>query len=242
MARLLAPRDVHAMITLRVDGIGKLNERRIKEAFSQFGNVGDCYIPMDLHTKGPRDFAFVRFRYREEAQAAVNGMHGGTIDGNKVTVEDSTQKHVFSQDTGYITNEALDSIPPKAEDFDSSMPDSHYNSLMLSKRDMDSCVTIRVRNLSLDTTEDELYEIFAMYGEIFDVKRAFNKGKMPLLPLEHAFVKMPNRKEAAAAIAAVEGVWLNGNQLHCEESKQLSYFSQNENRELPSALEEDPDP
>jgi RNA recognition motif-containing protein len=230
------------MITLRVDGIGKLNERRIKEAFSQFGNVGDCYIPMDLHTKGPRDFAFVRFRYREEAQAAVNGMHGGTIDGNKVTVEDSTQKHVFSQDTGYITNEALDSIPPKAEDFDSSMPDSHYNSLMLSKRDMDSCVTIRVRNLSLDTTEDELYEIFAMYGEIFDVKRAFNKGKMPLLPLEHAFVKMPNRKEAAAAIAAVEGVWLNGNQLHCEESKQLSYFSQNENRELPSALEEDPDP
>ena len=64
-------------------------------------------------------------------------------------------------------------------------------------------------------------------------------GKRAIMPLNYASI---GRLSQAAAIAAVEGVWLNGNQLHCEESKQLSYFSQNENRELPSALEEDPDP
>lgn len=57
----------------------------LKELFGEFGEVFDCYLPVDNETGGFRGFGFVTMD-REAAEAAINETDGCELDGRIIRV------------------------------------------------------------------------------------------------------------------------------------------------------------
>jgi len=78
-------------------------------------------------------------------------------------------------------------------------------------------MNIYIGNMSFDTTEDQLRQSFESFGEVSTVKIITDKydGK----PKGFAFVEMPTKKEADAAISGLNGQDLNGRELNVNEAK-----------------------
>eukprot|EP00929_Paragymnodinium_shiwhaense_P008515 TRINITY_DN112479_c0_g1_i1.p1 TRINITY_DN112479_c0_g1~~TRINITY_DN112479_c0_g1_i1.p1 ORF type:complete len:150 (+),score=28.74 TRINITY_DN112479_c0_g1_i1:143-592(+) len=91
MSRLAAP-DVSKLTSVKVDGVSpEPNEvvetkEELREKFAKYGEVGDVYIPRD------RNFAFVRFADRKDAEDSVTGMDGARIMGKVISVTLSQQQ------------------------------------------------------------------------------------------------------------------------------------------------------
>lgn len=78
-------------------------------------------------------------------------------------------------------------------------------------------MNIYIGNLAPDTTEDEVKEAFAAFGDVASVKiiRDGATGESR----GFGFAEMPNEDQAKAAIAAMEGKELKGNALHVEQGR-----------------------
>lgn len=63
-----------------------VDDVRLKEIFSQAGNVVSAQVIKDRETGRSRGFAFVEMSTEEEAQAAVNNLNGTDIEGRKIVV------------------------------------------------------------------------------------------------------------------------------------------------------------
>ena len=61
-------------------------EAQLREAFSAHGVVEEINLMMDRATGRPRGFGFVTMSTPEEAQAAIAGLSGKSIDGRDLTV------------------------------------------------------------------------------------------------------------------------------------------------------------
>ncbi|CAJ1446937.1 unnamed protein product [Effrenium voratum] len=83
--------DVNHMHSVKIDNITCNQDEvigvkeELREKFSKFGEIGDVYIPRD------RNFAFVRFFEKRDAQDAVDAMDGKDIMGQEVSVSLSMQ-------------------------------------------------------------------------------------------------------------------------------------------------------
>ena len=53
---------------------------RLKEIFAPFGEIVECYKPLD------KGFAFIKFTTEESAQKAIEGMNGKDVDGRAAIV------------------------------------------------------------------------------------------------------------------------------------------------------------
>jgi len=78
-------------------------------------------------------------------------------------------------------------------------------------------MNIYIGNLSFDTTEDQLREAFAGFGEASSVN--IIKDKYSGEPRGFAFVEMPTKDEAMAAITGLNDHELNGRALNVNEAK-----------------------
>ena len=76
---------------------------------------------------------------------------------------------------------------------------------------------IYVGNLSYNTMEDALRNLFAEHGEVEEVHVPTDRDSGR--PRGFAFVTMPNQNEAQAAIAAVNGQELDGRVLNVNEAR-----------------------
>jgi cold-inducible RNA-binding protein len=65
------------------------SEDRLREIFSEFGDVQSASLVMDRDTGRPRGFGFVEFANDEHARAAINGLNGKNIDGRDLTVNEA---------------------------------------------------------------------------------------------------------------------------------------------------------
>jgi RNA recognition motif-containing protein len=61
-------------------------EEQLREAFSAHGVVVELNLMMDRDTGRPRGFGFVTMGSAEEAQAAIAGLNGRSVDGRELTV------------------------------------------------------------------------------------------------------------------------------------------------------------
>ncbi len=61
-------------------------EPQLRDAFSEFGAVNEINLMMDRETGRPRGFGFVTMNTSEEAQAAIAGLSGKSVDGRDLTV------------------------------------------------------------------------------------------------------------------------------------------------------------
>lgn len=78
-------------------------------------------------------------------------------------------------------------------------------------------MNIYIGNLAPDTTEDEVKEAFAPFGDVASVKiiRDGATGESR----GFGFVEMPNEEQAKAAITEMNGKELKGNQIHAEQGR-----------------------
>jgi RNA recognition motif-containing protein len=78
-------------------------------------------------------------------------------------------------------------------------------------------MNIYIGNLSFDTTEDQLRQAFESFGETSTVNVIMDKqtGR----PRGFAFVEMPVKEEASAAISGLNGHELNGREMNVNEAK-----------------------
>ncbi len=78
-------------------------------------------------------------------------------------------------------------------------------------------MNIYIGNLAPDTTEDEVKEAFAPFGDVASVKiiRDGATGESR----GFGFVEMPNEEQAKAAITEMNGKEIKGNALHVEQGR-----------------------
>ena len=65
------------------------SEHDLKELFSQHGNVTDVHLIMDRETQRSRGFGFVTLSSAQEGQSAIDALHGKSIDGRNLTVNEA---------------------------------------------------------------------------------------------------------------------------------------------------------
>jgi RNA recognition motif-containing protein len=78
-------------------------------------------------------------------------------------------------------------------------------------------MNIFVGNLPRDITEEDLQEAFGAYGKVATV--SVIKDKFTGEPRGFGFVEMPNKTEAQAAIAGVNGKMIKGQSLNVNEAR-----------------------
>lgn len=61
-------------------------ENDLQDAFAPYGTVVEANLMMDRATGRPRGFGFVTMGSAEEAQKAVEALHGKQLDGRALTV------------------------------------------------------------------------------------------------------------------------------------------------------------
>jgi RNA recognition motif-containing protein len=91
-------------------------------------------------------------------------------------------------------------------------------------------MNIYVGNLSLETTEDDLRQVFEAFGQVISVKivRSRPTGES----VGFGFVGMPNSEEGQTAISELNGRDLKGHTIKVEEGRmQTNYSTGNRGRQ-----------
>ena len=65
------------------------SDEDLARLFEPFGKVYRAYIATDRTTGRPRGFGFVEMLDEAEAQAAIAGLHGTSLDGRPLTVNEA---------------------------------------------------------------------------------------------------------------------------------------------------------
>jgi cold-inducible RNA-binding protein len=63
----------------------------LQGVFEEFGDVYDCYVPMDPNTMNPRGFAFVTMNL-ENGEDAIAELDGLELDGRFIRVNEAQGK------------------------------------------------------------------------------------------------------------------------------------------------------
>jgi len=66
-----------------------ITDDSLNQAFSEFGTVNSAKVMMDRDTGRSKGFGFVEMGSPQDAQAAIRGMHGKTIDGRALVVNEA---------------------------------------------------------------------------------------------------------------------------------------------------------
>jgi cold-inducible RNA-binding protein len=61
-------------------------ENDLQDMFAAFGTVTEANLMMDRATGRPRGFGFITMGTPDEAQKAIAGLHGKSVDGRELTV------------------------------------------------------------------------------------------------------------------------------------------------------------
>ena len=64
----------------------------LEQLFAQFGTVQSAQVIMDRDTGRSKGFGFVEMGTASEAQAAINGLNGKSLDGRNVVVNEARPK------------------------------------------------------------------------------------------------------------------------------------------------------
>ena len=65
----------------------RLTEIDVSRLFEKYGDVENCSIMLDPHTKESRGFGFVKMVTADQAEAAKEGLQGEVIEGRTLSIE-----------------------------------------------------------------------------------------------------------------------------------------------------------
>jgi cold-inducible RNA-binding protein len=75
-------------------------ENQLQEIFSEHGPVTNVDLIMDKFSGRPRGFGFVTMENKENAEAAIQALHGKNIDGRDLTVNEARPREERAPRTG----------------------------------------------------------------------------------------------------------------------------------------------
>ncbi|XP_076925118.1 uncharacterized protein LOC143587828 [Bidens hawaiensis] len=78
-------RDTYSLLVLNITFRTTADD--LFPLFDKYGKVVDVFIPRDRRTGDSRGFAFVRYKYADEAQEAVENLNGRAVDGREIKVQ-----------------------------------------------------------------------------------------------------------------------------------------------------------
>ncbi|XP_038990182.1 serine/arginine-rich splicing factor SC35-like isoform X2 [Phoenix dactylifera] len=78
-------RDTYSLLVLNISFRTTADD--LFPLFDRYGKVVDVFIPRDRRTGDSRGFAFVRYKYADEAQKAVDKLDGRNVDGRNIMVQ-----------------------------------------------------------------------------------------------------------------------------------------------------------
>jgi cold-inducible RNA-binding protein len=67
------------------------SKETLKEIFEEFGEVYDCYLPLDPETERPRGFGFITME-REAGETAIAELDGMELDDRVVRINEAVGK------------------------------------------------------------------------------------------------------------------------------------------------------
>ena len=65
----------------------------LKKAFDSFGEVTEAKVVTERDSGRSRGFGFVTFARDEDAKTAISKMHGTSLDGRDITVNEAQEKN-----------------------------------------------------------------------------------------------------------------------------------------------------
>ena len=168
------------------------DENKLREEFGAFGTVTDVFLPMERGSNRPRGFGFVTLSTRASAEDAISKMDQSQLDGRTIRVNESKPRGEGPADRHR---------GGAGGGFNSSGKDE---------------VKLYVGNLSFETSEGKVREIFETYGEVKDCFLPTDRetGKVR----GFAFVTM-DAAEAEKACNAVNGEEVDGRTLRVNEAQ-----------------------
>jgi cold-inducible RNA-binding protein len=69
-----------------------VNDASLQEAFGQFGSVLSAKVMMDRDSGRSKGFGFVEMGTADEAQAAIRGLNGKSVEGRDIVVNEARPK------------------------------------------------------------------------------------------------------------------------------------------------------
>lgn len=72
----------------------------LQQQFAEFGPVTSAQVMMDRDSGRSKGFGFVEMGSSEAAQAAIRGMHGKTVDGRALVVNEARPREERSGGSG----------------------------------------------------------------------------------------------------------------------------------------------
>merc|ERR1719223_1834452 len=171
------------------------NEDALRQEFGNFGEVTDVFLPMERGTQRPRGFGFVTLASRPAAEKAIAEMDQRELHGRTIRVNESKPRGEGPADQGRGFG------PGGRGGFNASgRPE----------------VKLYVGNLSFDTTQETVQELFEKYGGVTDCFLPTDRetGKVR----GFAFVSMA-AEHAEKACDEVNGMEVDGRALRVNEAQ-----------------------
>lgn len=172
------------------------DDQRLRETFSKFGTIIDCFCPMDRANNRPRGFGFVTFANRADGMKAIAEMDQTDLDGRMIRVSESRPKEVGGRGSGVGSG----GFGGGSGEFNTGGAPE---------------VKLFVGNLSFDVELETIRELFEKEGKVIDCYMP--KDRMTDQPRGFAFVTMPS-DDARGAMKALQGHDVDGRTLRIEES------------------------
>lgn len=157
--------------------------------FADCGEVVSARVQMDRNTGKSRGFGFVEFSTVEGADAAVALNGQKEIDGREVNI---------------------DKTSPRA-------PNPEKRAKAFGDTPSEPSSTLFVGNISFDTTEDGLWEIFAEYGEVKSVRLPTDRETQR--PKGFGYVEFSDIETAKKAFDGVQGKDIGGRNIRLDFSQ-----------------------
>lgn len=195
-----------------------VSDDQLLNAFSQFGSCVSAKCAKDPVTNKTQGFAFVSFQQRPHAAAAMDEMNGQVLNNRPLRVEWAKGKTNAATRAAALglPEPALGApspMPPQGAHHINPMPESDKSSLTFQSilaQTTPNNITAYVAGLGVNTTEQQIRQHFASYGEIREI-RIPDSIKAQATETMYAFVRYIEHDAAARAIHNCQGgVEVNG--------------------------------
>ena len=161
----------------------------LKTAFEDYGEVESASVQMDRQTGKSRGFGYVHFTTSEAAKNAMAEMDGQEIDGRTIKLDFATPR------TANPT--------ARAKQFGDSVSEPSS--------------TLFVGNISFGVTEDTLWEVFAEYGDVVNVRLPTDRETEKMKGF--GYVEFSSLDSAKKALEEANGMDVGGRNIRLDYSQ-----------------------
>jgi polyadenylate-binding protein len=155
-----------------------VSDEELRELFGKYGSITSCLITKD-NTGVSRGFGFVNFEKHEDAQRAVDELHGNDFHGQNLYVSRAQKKSEREEELR-----------------------RQYEDAKMEKLNKYQGVNLYVKNLDDDVDDDQLREIFSVYGVITSAKIMRSETNESR---GFGFVCFTSPEEATRAVTEING-------------------------------------